>query len=251
MLYLVGIGLTKGDLSLKAIEECKKCDLFVDRYTSFVDDDRLEFLTEMFEKPIKILDRAALEERLPELLKIAKEKDIAIFVGGDPLVATTHKITFIEAKKANVQVKVIHSVSAIVAMMGECGLDFYRFGQICTISKWVKHYSPTSFYETIQRNLKNDLHSIVLLDFDAAKGSSLELKEAIGIIEEAEKQYKGKIFDDNTIIFVMHKVTLEDSQKMLTTVKQAKKLTFANGPTTIIIPAKLSDVEKEVLGAIY
>ncbi len=50
--------------------------------------------------------------------------------------------------------------------MGESGLDFYRFGQICTIPRWSEHYKPVSFYETIETNLTNGHHSILLLDYD-------------------------------------------------------------------------------------
>ncbi len=252
MLYLIGIGLDKNDIPLSSIEAAKACTLVcLDRYTTFVDEDRIAFLKKLLGKQLQELSRSDMEEDLPELLEKAKKYNVAILVGGDPLVATTHKIMFIEAKKLGVQVKVVHANSALSVLMGESGLDFYRFGQICTISKWVQHYSPVSFYETIQRNHTNELHSLVLMDYVPEHNSSLEIKEAVRIMEEAEQKYAGKLFDDKTTIFVMHKMGLPDQQKTITTLKQAKMLSFANGPTAIIVPAKLSDVEKEVIGSMY
>jgi len=150
-----------------------------------------------------------------------------------------------------VEVRIRHAASILPAIMGESGLDFYRFGQVCTIPKWQKHYTPVSFYETIYRNYSNKLHSIVLLDYDAPRNSSLELHEAIKTLEEAEKVYKRGVIDDNTLIFIMHKMSLPEEQKVLMPVKMAKKLRYANGPTAIVIPAFLTDIEKEVLGSIY
>jgi diphthamide biosynthesis methyltransferase len=71
------------------------------------------------------------------------------------------------------------------------------------------------------------------------------------IAEDAEKQYNGKIIDDDTLIFIMHDIALEGEQKTITTVKYAKRLSFANGPTAIVIPAELSDIEKETIRSMY
>ncbi len=251
MLYLVGIGLTKADLPGGAIDICKKCDLFADRYTTYVTDERIEQIEYITDKQVRGLDRAELEENLSKILDSAKSKDVAILVGGDPLVATTHKIIFIAAKKAGVPVRVLHAASVLSVLMGESGLDFYRFGQICTISRWTEHYTPVSFYETIQRNQKNNLHSIVLLDYDISNYSSLVLKEALMILEKAEESYKGKVIDDKTKIMVMHKVTFPNEKKIYTTIKEAEEIVLDEGATSIIIPAKLSDIEKEIVDSLY
>jgi diphthine synthase len=251
MLYLVGIGLTKSDLPAGALDVCNKCELYADRYTTYITDERLEQISYLTTKKIKNLERSGMEEKVSEIINEAKEKDIAILIGGDPLIATTHKIIFIAAKKANVPVRVLHATSVLTVLMGESGLDFYRFGQICTISRWTEHYSPISFYETIQKNSKNNLHSIVLLDYDISSNSSLELPEAIKILQKAEDSYKGNIAKEDTKIMVMHKVTFPDEKKVLTTIKAAKELILNDGATSIIIPAKLSDIEKEIIETLY
>ena len=251
MLYLVGIGLSNFDIPVGLAELCRRCEVYVDRYTTFIDEKKFIHLTSLIGREPIELSRAAMEENIKEILKKAKEKDVAILIGGDPLVATTHKIMYIGARKAGVPVKTMHASSGISALLGESGLDFYRFGQICTISRWSEHYTPVSFYETIQRNRKANLHSLVLLDYDPVRNSSLELREAVRILEEAEKKYGGNIVNDNTVIFIMHKIGLDDQQKMMTTMREGKRLTFGVGPTAIIIPGELADVEKDVVESMY
>ncbi len=251
MLYLVGIGLTKQDLPGGAIDICKKCELYADRYTTYVTDERVEQIEYLTGKKIKALNREELEEKIVRIIDKAKEKDVAILCGGDPLVATTHKIIFIAAKKAGVKVRTIHASSVLSVIMGESGLDFYRFGQICTISRWSEHYKPVSFYEVIQRNIKNDLHSIVLLDYDISNYSSLELPEALKILKKAEESYKGKVVTDDRKIIIMHNVTHPSEIKKLITVREADKILLGEGPTTIVFPAKLTEIEQEILESIY
>ncbi|MGC8572149.1 MAG: diphthine synthase [Candidatus Micrarchaeia archaeon] len=251
MLNLVGIGLNNEDLTLQAISVLKNSIVYADRYTTFFDEERRRFISSIINKQIIDLNREDLEEKLPLIIERARDANISIMVGGDPLIATTHKIIFIEAKKRRVPIKVYHATSILSAIIGESGLDFYRFGQICTISKWQSNYMPVSFYEVIENNYKNNLHSLVLLDYDPTKNSSLSLKDAIAILEEAEKKYKKGIIKDDTLLFVMHKIALSDQQKLLVNIKDSKKLNFSNGPTALLIPAKLSDVEKEVIASMY
>ncbi|MCL5430561.1 MAG: diphthine synthase [Candidatus Marsarchaeota archaeon] len=251
MLYLTGIGLIKFDFPIGLIELCKKSEVYMERYTTHITDNRRDYIEELIGKKIVELHRQDLEEQAGEFVKKAKDKEIVLLVGGDPLAATTHKILLIEAKKYNVKVKIHHGSSMLPALMGESGLDFYRFGQICTISRWTHNYQPVSFYETIKRNFDANLHSIVLLDYDPLKNASLELKEAVKIMYEAEKKYKRGIIKDNTMMFIMHKLAWPEQQHLLTTVKRAGKLNFANGPTALIIPAKMTEVEKEVISSIY
>ncbi|MEK6923506.1 MAG: SAM-dependent methyltransferase, partial [Nanoarchaeota archaeon] len=78
MLYLIGIGLSKGDISLKAKEAIEKCDsIYAENYTSIYDSD----LSELFGKSIKILGRDETESL--NFLEEAKTKKLAFLVIGD------------------------------------------------------------------------------------------------------------------------------------------------------------------------
>ena len=249
MLFLVGIGLTGKDLSLRAIDVCKRCELMVDRYTCLVDDDHINLIKSLSgKKDVKVLGRSDMEEGAKDIISRASTQDVAVLIGGDPLMATTHKILFIEAKKQGVKVNIIHSASVLTAAIGESGLDFYRFGAISTIPKWSAHYTPVSFYETLRKNRQNGLHSLLLLDYSQELAASLSIKEAIGILKKAEESYKSGIIKDDTKIIVLNRLSSEDSESIFTSVAKAMSLELG-GPSVIIVPAGMTDIEKETVTA--
>lgn len=249
MLFLVGTGVSYNDISMRAVEACKGCELYIERYTSLVDERKIEYLEGLLGKKVNVLSREDLEDLVKEMVAKAKGNDIAILVGGDPLTATTHKILLIEAKRQGVAAKILHSSSAIPAVMGESGLDFYRFGQVCTIPGWTDSYKPVSFYETIERNLSGNLHSLVLLDYYPEKGTTLSVQEAIKELEAAESSYKKGIIAKGTRIMVVHDIGTDKQRVAMTTIGAANGVQEGQ-MATIIIPAKLSEIEKETVNSI-
>ena len=251
-MYLVGTGLAEGDLSLNAAEACKRSRLFVEHHTSFISDSYLKEIERLAGRHAERLERNDLEEKSATLAKLAAKEDVAVLIGGDPLIATTHKILFIEAKRAGAKVRVIHSSSVFSAAIGESGLDFYRFGQVCTIPAWSEHYKPVSFYETIEKNLSMGLHSLVLLDYISALHSSIPVKDALSVLEEAEKHYKKRIVKDSMNLIVLHNLSQEDERRVMCTLSEAKTMEFGTGGrTVIIVPAKLQDIESETIKSMY
>jgi diphthine synthase len=249
MLFLVGIGLTGKDLSIKAIEACKRSELMVDRYTCLVEDRHLDLIKSLSGKSeIRVLVRSDMEEGAKEIVSKAATKDVAVLIGGDPLMATTHKILFIEAKKRNVDVEIVHSNSVLTAAIGESGLDFYRFGAIATIPKWSAHYTPVSFYETLQKNMQNNLHTLLLLDYSQELAASLSIKDSINILEKAEGKYKSGIIKDDTKIIVLNCLSSERQQKLFTAVAKARTLELG-GPSVIIVPATMTSIENEIVAS--
>jgi diphthine synthase len=248
MLFLVGLGLSEKEIPNGTIEVCKKCDLYIDRFTSIISDSTTNKITQITGKEIKELSRKEMEEDAKEIIKKAAKKDIAILIGGDPLIATTHKILYIEAKKQGIETQVIHANSIMTTVIGESGLDFYRFGSICTIPKWTAHYSPVSFYEKIEKNLKNKEHSMLLLDYDAKNRITLNINDAINALDKAEEHYKKGIITAKTKIIILHNLSLNDSKVIPTNILNAKSMT-EEGVNVIVLPAELTDIEKEAIEA--
>ncbi len=125
MLYLIGLGFNEKDLSLRALEIIKKSKCFLEDYTSIYPVDKLDF-------EFKKVQRPDLEENMQSLLDLAKEKDIAILIPGDPLAATTHVELILEAKKQKIPFEIVHNAS-IFSSIGETGLQLYKFGRTATI----------------------------------------------------------------------------------------------------------------------
>ncbi len=250
MLYLIGAGLADKDISYSGIEACKKSrKVYLDSYTTIFTNEKVEFIEKAIGKKVELLDRSDLEENAKELVEKASGNDIAILVGGDPLMATTHKILFIEAKKHGVNTKVIHSASIISAIMGESCLDMYRFGAIATLPRWSEHYKPVSFYEKIYSNLSMNLHSIVLFDYNKEE-LSVKPAEAYSILEKAEQAYKKGILGNGRKVFLFCNIGMENERKLYLEI-EALKAIDEKGMYAMVIPAKLSAIEEEAIASTY
>ena len=251
-LFLVGTGLSEGDMTERAVEACISAgELFIDPYTSVVHPKTINRISKLAGKDPTALSRSDMEEKANVLVAKAKTKDIAILVGGDPLIATTHKILFIEARRQGVRFYPIHSTSIFSVAIGESGLDFYRFGKTFTIPKWSDHYKPVSFYETLKANMGINAHSVVLLDFDQQTSTSMEISEALQELEAAEEKYREGIITQDMKLFIMSNLCAEGEVKKYITLADAKKTEFAKAPALLIIPAKLKDIENEAVASMF
>ncbi len=250
MLFLIGLGLSKDDITLAALDACRQCkELYVDRHTSRLGSATIEYITSATGKRAQDLTRQEMEEGARDLVASASGKDIAILCGGDPLMATTHKILLIEASKQKVETRIVHSNSIITAAIGESGLDFYRFGKVCTIPKWSLNYRPVSFYETIHNNLTNDAHTLILLDYDSKSEATISIKEAMATLEEAEKIYRKGVARDDSYIMILHNISAKDSKLAYVRIREAKEMALG-GMNALIMHSGLSDIEKETMDAL-
>ena len=250
MLILVGLGLDTGDISVKALEALKSADkLLLDPYTNMISDQYLDYLEAKSGKKIVHLGRSDLEEDVPKTIKDAGEEDIAILVSGDPMIATTHQIIIDQAVKMGINFKVLHSSSILTAAIGESGLIPYKFGQTTTIPFWTEKYKPTSFLETIAKNISCNYHTVVLLDYNYKIREGLKLNDAIGQLEAAEEEKSTGCISKNSAIFIMG-----DIGKSSQLVKYAKISEISNMAAdfegkilTLVIPAKLTIAEQDHL----
>jgi diphthine synthase len=251
MLILAGLGLEKGDISLRSLEYLKRCDaIYFDSYTSFVSGEYLSFLSDMLGKVIVPIERNALEDRVWETIKPAKDGDIGIVVGGDPLIATTHKIIISEAHKHGIKTVVLHSSSVFSAAIGESGLDFYRFGPTVTLPFWSENYKPVSFLKSIEKNLGNGEHTLLLLDI-RKPGTPMTLAEAAEILAKAIKA-SGENKLGNVRFLIMADAGKDGAVKFSATIDEMSAYDgsrLAGKALCMIIPAPLSFAEKEALAA--
>ncbi|MGC8479845.1 MAG: diphthine synthase [Candidatus Micrarchaeia archaeon] len=185
MLFLIGLGISEGEISINGINKIKESDkIFLEQYTTPISDKYIE-LIESFGKKVTKIKRSDLEENAKDLLSKAVKENISILVPGDPLIATTHHILFLIAKNLNINIAVLHSSSIYSAAIGESRLDLYKFGPTTTVTKWTEKYKPTSFIDVIERNIKNKLHTLVLFDIINNGERTLNIQEAFKIIKRA------------------------------------------------------------------
>lgn len=246
-LYFISIGLNdERDLSIKAIEAARECDvLFVEFYTHKLNTTK-EKLEELIGKEIKILTRREVESDM--LIKEARDKKVGLLVGGDVFCATTHLALKCEAEKNGIDTKVVHG-SSIFSAVAETGLHIYKFGQAVTIPflDKLKHELPVSVYEKVEANKKMGLHTLLLLDIDDEEKRYMSIHEACEILLKLEDRMKKKIFTKDTEIIIFARAGSDDSKIFYGKIEQAMTTSFGSPPFCIILPGSLHFTEKECL----
>ena len=246
MLSLIGLGLyDEKDLTLRGIEEAKNSDkVYIELYTGKWGGS-LEKLSELIGKEIVQLKRKDLEENSKKILQEAKGKRIVVFVQGDPLVATTHSSLLMEAKRNNIETRVIHNAS-IFSAIAETGLHIYKFGQAATIPFPEKTGGkpPQSVYDAIKENQKRGLHTLCLLDVVAEENRYLDVKQALETLLALEKSNKNNVIDGKSkiVVFNVRKSSGIAYGSISRLVNEDIWL-----PAAIVIPGKLHFSEKEYL----
>ena len=214
-MYLIGVGLEPGDLSLKGDQAIKKCsEVYVEDYTSFPYEI----------KGTKHLKREDVESKL--LIKLSKEKDIALLIGGDPLFATTHLSLISDCREHGVEFEIIHAPSIINAIL-RTGLSPYKFGRIVTISKNFKSDS-----DRIKSNLGVELHTLCLIDPKLTAQDVLKVLIDMG-------------YDQKMVL--CERLGTRSENIVYGEPKDLLKLELGDRPHALIIPSKLHFFETEAL----
>ncbi|KAG9087193.1 diphthine synthase, partial [Ceratobasidium sp. 392] len=164
MFYVIGLGLCdEKDITVRGLEAVKKCNrIYLEAYTSIllVDKEKLE---KFHEKPIITAYRETVETQSDEILRDAKDEDVALLVVGDPFGATTHTDMLLRARELSIPTTVIHNAS-IMNAVGACGLQLYNFGQTVSLPFYTDSWKPDSWYDRVVENVEKGMHTLVLLD---------------------------------------------------------------------------------------
>ena len=238
-LYFIGLGLgNEKDITVKGLEIVKKADfLYLESYTSILQCE-IKDLEKFYEKKIIPANRELVEKQAEEtILKNAKDKEVAFLVTGDPMCATTHIDLWLRAKKQNIRTKIINNAS-IVSAVGITGLEVYKFGKITSIP--FDNENVKAPYKVMQNNLKNNLHTLFLLDLDPEKNKFLTIKEAIDYLI---KQGMPK----DQLCIACARIGSEDFLIKKGKAEKLIKEDFGNPPYCLIVPTKLHFIEEEAL----
>lgn len=240
MFYLIGLGLSEKDISLRSFELLKEIsNIYADTYTNYFD---LTWLEKILNKNISYLSRKDIENN-PAFLDIAKSDDVALLVSGDPLVATTHTDILLRAKKKGIETKILHA-SSIYSAIAETGLHIYRFGKTASIPFIEKNFFPRSFYDTIIDNKSRNLHTMLLLDVKREENLFMNPKEAIDIL---------KSIDTDAEIqeaIVVSRIGQENQKIIYGNIDELSKFDkvfYGLPPHTLVVPAELHFAEEEYL----
>ncbi|MCD6313215.1 MAG: diphthine synthase [Thaumarchaeota archaeon] len=243
-LYLVGLGLgSKGYLTLKALEVMKNSDkIYLDSYTSFIDQDLLDELRKNFKGKLVDADRRVLEEGSSSIVEEAEKLNVCILVPGDPLIATTHLSIIFEAAKKGVKSEIIYGVSAYSALISASCLQAYKFGKTVTIPK--SGVGIESCYLSILENMERGLHTLVLLD---TADEGLEIPAALKMLSRVEEKLGMGLISERRLLVCLARIGFSDEFRWAGSLVQALRANYPPPPHSIVFPGSLHFSEAEAL----
>lgn len=242
MLYLIGTGLgNEKDLTINAKDVIKECDfVYLENYTSYVGFD-VKKLEKLVKKNIILVNRNFVEVE-NEIIKNAKNKNVAFLVKGDVFSATTHTDLFIRAKQNNIEVSILHNASVLTAI-GDTGLSLYKFGKVISIP--FNNDLIDSPYEIFLEN--KDMHTLFLLDLRPDENRYMNFKEGLKyLLKKSSEKNDNKINDETKCVVCCGLGTGK------TVIKYGKiadllKLDVNVFPQCIVAPSSLHFMEEEML----
>ena len=247
-LTFVGLGLyDEKDISLKGVEEIKKCDkVFAEFYTAKPFGTELKKIEKTIGKKIEVLTREQTEKG-DKIIQSAHEGETAFLTCGDPMTATTHVDLRLRAIDQGIKTNVVHGSSIITAVPGLLGLQNYKFGRTTTLAYPEKNYFPTSPYQVINDNKNMGLHTLVLLDIQADKEKYMTANEGIDFLLEMEKKHKKKVFTEDSIVCVVARAGSPKPLVIADTASFLREKDFGPPLHTLAVPGKLHFMEIEGL----
>jgi diphthine synthase len=166
------------------------------------------------------------------------EIEVALFVPGDPLAATTHMDIVYDAKRKKIPVKIIHNAS-IFSAIGEVGLQLYKYGKVATIPLSGK---LNNVKDAIHTNKKLGLHTLLLLDLDVENNIIMKVADALGML------LNKKIIKETDQLIAFSKAG-GDAKIYYDSVRGLRAKSIES-PAVLIIPGKMHFREKDFLEVI-
>ncbi|MDO5850584.1 MAG: diphthine synthase [Methanobacteriaceae archaeon] len=249
MFYLVGLGLfDEKDISLKGVETLKNVDkVYAEFFTSRLFGSNFEAIESIIGKEIIILDRTQVEEESVFLTE-AKDMDVALITGGDPLIATTHSDFLVQCAKKGIDFEVIHGSSILSSAPAISGLQAYKFGKVTTIPFPDYNFFPKSPYIAIEENLKMDMHTLVLLDIQAHKDRYMTINQGLeNLMTIRDNLEREGMINEDTLAIGIARVGSKDNLVKAGYIGDLLDFDFGGPLHCIIIPSKLHIVEAEYL----
>ncbi|MBL7055406.1 diphthine synthase [Candidatus Woesearchaeota archaeon] len=245
-LYFIGLGLgNENDISVKGLELVKKSDVvYLENYTSQLNCSKKE-LEKLYGKEVILADRKKVEIDSDEILDNAQIKNVAFLVVGDVFSATTHLDLYLRAKEKEIKIEIVNNASVLTAI-GITGLQLYKFGKTSSIP--FENENVQVPYDVLKSNLKNNLHTLFLLDLNPVENKILSVNDAIRYLQKVELKRGEGVFKDGTLCVGCSNLGSQDRIIKSGKAHELLKQDFGKGMQCLIVPSqKLHFMEEEAL----
>ncbi len=249
MLYIVGLGLSSKHLTRRALEVLSNADIvFLEKYTSLAPDELFERVYRVAGGRVVEVCRRELEDENAEVVfkELEKGLNVALAVIGDPFIATTHNYIRIEALRRGFKVEYVPGINIYTYAASLTGLFIYKFGGSATIVYPRKGLLSKHPYLVLKSNYERGLHTFFFLDLSEEEGF-MKPDEAVKILKEIEKEYKGSLISNNSKIVVLERLGFDDEHVYYTSIGNVLGRNWGKPPYSIIYPGKLHFMEEDSL----
>jgi len=246
MLWITGLGISGIEsISIETQKLLKNADIvYLEQFTSPVTKLESNKIKKLVKGEFKIAKRWMVEDG-KEILKNSKKKKVVLLTYGDPYIATTHIELRTRAFQEKIKTKTIHAASSITALVGECGLHYYKIGRIVTIMKDPKTLT-TPYYVTYSNALAGN-HTVLLLEYNEDEDFFLEPVNALSDLLSTEKEQKRKIISPSTFVIIASRIGFKNQAITAGKISNLIKKNFGKPPHTIIIPGQFHFTESDAL----
>lgn len=246
MLWIAGLGISGIEsISIETQKLLKNADMvYLEQFTSPVTKLESNKIRKLVKGEFKIAKRWMVEDG-KEILKNSKKKKVVLLTYGDPYIATTHIELRTRAIQEKIKTKTIHAASSITALVGECGLHYYKVGRIVTVMKDPKTLT-TPYYVTYSNALAGN-HTVLLLEYNQDEEFFLEPVNALSYLLSTEKEQKRKIILPSTFVIIASRIGFKNQAITAGKISNLIKKNFGKPPHTIIIPGQLHFTESDAL----
>jgi diphthine synthase len=256
MLWLIGLGIEGvGGMSMRGLEILKTCNLiYIERFTGYLSDidlGELRLFCKQDYNVVNVVGRLFVEDGR-DILEQADNNEVALIVYGDALIATTYIDLFIRAIRRGIKVEVVHSASGITSLIGESGLQNYKFGRTSTIMS--EPQSAISVYNTLMDNLLLGNHTLILTEYSETKENIspffLDPIVAMKMLLDVEKEQRSRAFTEETFVLVASRIGRTDKKIISGQIRSLMEINYGTGPHSLIVPGRLHFVETEAISCI-
>jgi len=246
MLWFAGLGLSGLEsISLETQKLLKDADIvYLELFTSPISNSEINKIKKIVNGEFKIAKRWMVEDG-KEILKNSKKKKVVLLTYGDPFIATTHIELRTRAIQEKIKTKTFHAASSITALVGECGLHYYKVGRIVTIMNDLK--SMTTPYYVTYTNALSGNHTVLLLEYNQDAKFFLEPVNALSDLLTTEKEQKRKIISPSTFVIIASRIGFKNQKITAGKISNLIKNSYGKPPHSIIIPGKLHFTESDAL----
>ena len=246
MLSFVGLGISGFEsIPVEGLEIISNADIvYLEQFTSPIGKSDVDKIQNAIKGKFIPAKRWIVEDG-KEILEKSKEKNVVLLAYGDPYIATTHIELRTRAIELKIETRSIHASSSLTSMIGECGLHFYKVGKIATIMSEMK--SLTYPYYVIYKNIIEDNHTVLLLEYNQNKDFFLDPKDALKGLLETEEGQGRKVLTELSYAIVASRIGFKDQSIVSGKISSLAKIDFGKPPHTVIIPGRLHFTESDAL----